>query len=113
MLNFNQQTEYHNLDFSEFTEKCRACQNCVLHETRTQVVVGTGPVPCDVMVIGEAPGQQEDEQGKPFVGRAGLLLTKIFESVGLERDKDIYITNTVKCRPPKNRTPVQIGRAHV
>ena len=55
--------------------------------------------------LGEAPGQQEDEQGKPFVGRSGQLLTKIFESVGIDREKEVFIANTVKCRPPKNRDP--------
>ncbi|MFH0886828.1 MAG: uracil-DNA glycosylase [bacterium] len=81
------------------------CQKCPLSKGRTNVVFGSGPVPCDIMLIGEAPGEQEDLQGLPFVGKAGQLLTKIIETAEINRDTDIYIANTVKCRPPENRTP--------
>ena len=105
MLDFNQKTEFSQNDYSELQAICNDCQRCPLAPTRTQVVFGTGPTPCDIMAIGEGPGEQEDKEGVPFIGRAGQLLTKIFESVGLNRDTDIYITNTVKCRPPNNRDP--------
>ena len=100
-----QSTPYDTLDYAQFSQACRACTQCVLAQTRTQVVVGHGPVPAHLMVIGEGPGEQEDLQGRPFVGKAGQLLTKIFESVGIDREKEVYITNIVKCRPPGNRTP--------
>jgi DNA polymerase len=105
MLDFNSKTEFDGLDYDGLFKTCRECTRCGLAQTRIQVVVGTGPAPCDVMVIGEGPGQQEDEQGKPFVGKAGQLLTKIFESVGIARENEVYITNIVKCRPPENRVP--------
>ncbi|HJM68595.1 MAG TPA: uracil-DNA glycosylase [Candidatus Babeliales bacterium] len=70
----------------------------------TNIVFGEGPANADIMIIGEAPGKDEDEQGRPFVGRSGKLLTKALESVGLKRE-DVYITNIVKTRPPNNRTP--------
>jgi DNA polymerase len=105
MINFNEKTEYDNLDYGQLVSTCKSCQKCELSKTRTNVVVGHGPVPCTVMVIGEGPGEQEDVQGKPFVGKAGQLLTKIFESVNIDRETQVYITNTVKCRPPQNRTP--------
>ncbi|MGB9613258.1 MAG: uracil-DNA glycosylase, partial [Candidatus Margulisiibacteriota bacterium] len=82
------------------------CTKCPLHKGRTNVVFGIGPVPCNLMLIGEAPGAEEDQQGLPFVGRAGQLLTQILASVGIKRPDDLYITNTVKCRPPNNRAPL-------
>jgi DNA polymerase len=91
--------------YKEFKEACLKCTACALSEKRTQVVVDQGPVPCDLMFIGEAPGADEDAQGIPFVGRAGQLLTKMLESVQLTRGKDVYITNMCKCRPPENRPP--------
>jgi DNA polymerase len=106
MIDFNQKTVYDDLQFDALTETCRACTKCPLAETRTQVVVGSGPVPCNFMIIGEGPGEQEDLNGVPFIGRAGQLLTKILESAGIQRDTEVYITNTVKCRPPENRTPL-------
>lgn len=105
MLDFNLETDYADMSYDELFSFCQSCRKCGLAETRTQVVVGHGPVPCNVMVIGEAPGEQEDLQGKPFVGKAGQLLSKIFDSVGIDRESQVYIANTVKCRPPKNRTP--------
>ena len=80
------------------------CKKCKLHETRINTVFGDGSANAKVMIIGEAPGKDEDISGKPFVGRAGKLLTEILSSINLER-KDIFITNTVKCRPPENRNP--------
>ena len=80
------------------------CVKCVLAKTRTQVVYGVGNPNADLMFIGEAPGRDEDEQGKPFVGRAGQLLTDIIKAMKLTRD-DVYIANVVKCRPPENRNP--------
>lgn len=83
----------------------RACTACGLHATRTQAVPGTGPCPADVMIVGEAPGFNEDVQGKPFVGAAGKLLDKLLERIGLSRES-VYITNVLKCRPPQNRDPM-------
>ena len=80
------------------------CKKCKLHETRINTVFGDGSTNAKVMIIGEAPGKDEDISGKPFVGRAGKLLTEILSSINLER-KDVFITNTVKCRPPENRNP--------
>jgi len=80
------------------------CEKCRLCETRRNAVPGEGPSHSMVMFVGEAPGEQEDDQGRPFVGAAGKLLTELLESVGLRRD-DVFITNTVKCRPPNNRPP--------
>jgi DNA polymerase len=81
------------------------CTRCVLHaQGRRQIVFGVGNPQADLMFVGEAPGADEDVQGEPFVGRAGQLLTKIIESIGLERS-DVYIANVIKCRPPGNRNP--------
>jgi DNA polymerase len=81
------------------------CQRCKLHTLgRTQVVFGVGNPDADLMFVGEAPGADEDLQGEPFVGRAGQLLTKIIEAIGLRRD-EVYIANVIKCRPPGNRNP--------
>jgi uracil-DNA glycosylase family 4 len=81
------------------------CMRCKLHTLgRTQVVFGVGNPDADLMFVGEAPGADEDVQGIPFVGRAGQLLTKIIEAIGLTRD-DVYIANIIKCRPPQNRNP--------
>ncbi len=80
------------------------CRRCKLCEARNSIVFGSGNPQADFVVIGEGPGADEDAQGKPFVGRAGQLLTKMLESIKLSRD-DVYITNAVKCRPPGNRNP--------
>jgi DNA polymerase len=82
----------------------QGCRLCKLCDGRTTIVFGTGNPRAGLVVIGEGPGADEDAQGKPFVGRAGQLLTRMLESVGLSRD-DVYITNAVKCRPPGNRNP--------
>jgi len=81
------------------------CQKCILHRTRTHVVPGEGDPNSRIMFVGEAPGQTEDEQGRPFVGRAGKLLTNIIKAMGLRRE-DVFIGNILKCRPPNNRDPL-------
>jgi len=81
-----------------------ACRRCPLHATRKQTVFGVGAAHAGCMVIGEAPGADEDAQGEPFVGRAGRLLNAMLRAIGLTRD-EVYIANIVKCRPPKNRDP--------
>ena len=83
----------------------RSCKNCGLGATRTQAVPGAGPCPADVMIVGEAPGFNEDRQGEPFVGAAGKLLDTLLARISLSR-ADVYITNVLKCRPPMNRDPM-------
>ena len=85
---------------------CETCHKCPLGDLRTNSVFSDGVPNSKLMLIGEAPGYNEDMQGKPFVGRAGQLLDKIFEAAGLSREKDVYICNTLKCRPPENRDPL-------
>jgi uracil-DNA glycosylase len=80
------------------------CTKCDLHRGRRNAVPGEGPASARIMFVGEGPGQNEDEQGRPFVGAAGKLLTELLESIGLKRS-DVFITNIVKCRPPSNRAP--------
>ncbi|MGD1901721.1 MAG: uracil-DNA glycosylase family protein [Geitlerinemataceae cyanobacterium] len=87
------------------TAHCDRCQRCGLSEGRTHAVVGRGNPSAPIAIIGEAPGQNEDEQGLPFVGRSGELLEKILASVNLSTDREIYICNVAKCRPPGNRNP--------
>jgi uracil-DNA glycosylase family 4 len=82
----------------------RACTACGLHETRTQAVPGSGAPDAQIVLVGEAPGAQEDKKGVPFVGQAGKLLDQLLESIGLNRDV-VYIANAIKCRPPDNRPP--------
>lgn len=86
-------------------KECMNCRKCGLCETRTHVVFGTGNKNAEVMFIGEGPGENEDLQGEPFVGRGGQLLDKMLTAVDLDRRRNIYIGNMVKCRPPKNRDP--------
>jgi len=83
----------------------RACNLCPLHLSRTQGVPGVGPATARIMAVGEAPGESEDREGRPFVGAAGRLLTQLLEEIGLSRD-DIFITNVLKSRPPGNRDPL-------
>ena len=92
-----------NLD--ELYSQIHECRQCSLGKTRTNFVFGEGNPNADIMVIGEAPGKDEDEQGRPFVGRAGKLLTKFIESINLKRE-DVFIANICKCRPPGNRAPL-------
>ncbi len=83
----------------------QGCRLCKLCHSRTNVAFGSGSPRARLMVVGEGPGEEEDKQGKPFVGRAGQLLTKMLESVGFDRERDAYIANVVKCRPERNRNP--------
>ena len=88
--------------------KCENCTGCALANTRKNVVFSDGnPSTAKVVLIGEAPGEMEDETGRPFVGRAGQLLNKFLSDAGISRDEDVYIINTVKCRPPENRVPTE------
>jgi DNA polymerase len=91
-------------DFLEFRREVLECTKCGLSSSRTQVVFGVGALGVPLMFVGEAPGQDEDLQGEPFVGRAGQLLTKTLKELGVERSQ-VYIGNILKCRPPGNRTP--------
>ncbi|MBR1482428.1 MAG: uracil-DNA glycosylase [Ruminococcus sp.] len=91
--------------WKELQAACESCRRCALCETRHNVVVGVGNPRAQVMFIGEGPGENEDLQGEPFVGRAGKLLDKMLAAVDLDRNTNIYIANTVKCRPPQNRDP--------
>ncbi|MBE6939244.1 MAG: uracil-DNA glycosylase [Ruminococcaceae bacterium] len=91
-------------------QECLSCQLCPLAQTRTQVVFGAGDPQAEVLIIGEAPGAREDELGEPFVGRAGKLLDDMLAMIGLNR-KNIYISNSVKCRPPQNRDPLPAEKA--
>ena len=88
-------------------QDCMACRGCALADTRTNVVFGDGATDAEIMFIGEGPGQNEDEQGVPFVGRAGQLLDDMLEIIHLDRTK-VYIANVVKCRPPQNRDPLNV-----
>jgi uracil-DNA glycosylase family 4 len=85
-------------------EELGECTRCKLHSGRTQIVFGVGNSHAKLVFVGEAPGADEDAQGEPFVGRAGQLLTKIIQAMGMQRE-DVYICNIIKCRPPSNRTP--------
>src|SRR5580765_3684122 len=82
-----------------------SCTRCPLHLTRTQGVLGVGPRRCDWLVIGEAPGAEEDRRGEPFVGAAGQLLDAMLRAIGLDRASNVYIANVLKSRPPGNRDP--------
>lgn len=93
--------------FDELRETALGCTRCGLAETRTQVVFGVGDSHARLLFVGEGPGEQEDLAGEPFVGRAGQLLTRLIEGIGLTR-ADVYIANVVKCRPPGNRDPAPI-----
>ena len=86
-------------------EACDGCRRCSLGSSRLNVVVSRGNPRARLMVIGEGPGAQEDEQGQPFVGRSGQLLDRMLESVGIDSNRDAYVCNIVKCRPPENRKP--------
>lgn len=92
--------------WEELERRCLACQKCALADTRTNVVFGVGPRNAEVMFIGEGPGENEDLQGEPFVGKGGQLLDDMLSLISLYRDRNFYITNIVKCRPPHNRDPL-------
>jgi uracil-DNA glycosylase len=94
---------YTNLE--QLARHCQVCHRCELGDTRINAVVSRGNPQSSVMIVGEGPGQNEDETGLPFVGKAGQLLEKILASVGFDTERDVYICNVVKCRPPENRVP--------
>lgn len=98
------QTVNRGSDWAVLEQSVINCTACGLHKTRTQTVFGTGNRQADIMFIGEAPGAEEDRQGKPFVGRAGQLLTEMLRAIGLSRD-EVFIANILKSRPPGNRDP--------
>lgn len=98
-------SDVNHLDWGALETTVSTCQACELHKTRTQTVFGIGNRQAKWMIIGEAPGADEDRQGEPFVGRAGQLLTVMLQALGLKRE-DVYIANILKCRPPNNRDPL-------
>jgi len=91
--------------WQQLLDEVRACRLCALHSTRTQGVLGVGPKRSDWLVIGEAPGAEEDRRGEPFVGAAGQLLDAMLRAIGLDRRTNVYIANVLKSRPPNNRDP--------
>lgn len=103
----NQSDRTHGMPnaLESFYHQIKECKKCPLGQTRTHFVFGVGNPDADVMFIGEAPGYDEDQEGKPFVGRAGQLLNLMLQSIGLKRD-DVFIANVLKCRPPNNRDPL-------
>ena len=96
------------LTWDELEKQCNNCTACSLCESRNNVVFGVGPKDADKMFGGEGPGEQEDLQGEPFVGRAGQLLDDMLSIIDLDRRKNCYIANIVKCRPPQNRDPLEV-----
>lgn len=94
------------MDFESLKQECLACTKCGLCATRKNVVFGQGVPDAEVLFVGEGPGANEDEQGLPFVGRSGQLLDHYLEAIDLSRDKNVFIANIVKCRPPGNRDPL-------
>ena len=102
--NENKLTLFGEEDWTDLAQQVAGCTACGLHATRKQTVFGTGSHSASWLVIGEAPGASEDQQGKPFVGRAGQLLTEMLRALGLSRD-EVFIANMLKCRPPQNRDP--------
>ena len=96
------------MEWETLKAQCLACRSCGLCETRTNVVFGQGAEDAEVLFVGEGPGQSEDEQGLPFVGRSGQLLDKYLFAIDLDRKKNCYIANIVKCRPPENRDPLGV-----
>ena len=98
------------LSWDELENACAECRKCSLHQTRTNVVFGTGNRSSEVLFVGEGPGESEDLKGEPFVGRAGVLLDNMLKIINLDRSMNIYIANIVKCRPPNNRDPQGIER---
>jgi uracil-DNA glycosylase family 4 len=97
-------TRSENLTLEEVRNELGDCKRCKLHRTRKTIVFGEGNEKANLMFIGEGPGYDEDVQGRPFVGKAGQLLTKIIQSINLSRE-EVYIANIIKCRPPQNRNP--------
>ncbi|MBN1379321.1 MAG: uracil-DNA glycosylase [Gammaproteobacteria bacterium] len=97
-------SSYASLDWDTLQQQVAGCTACALHASRKQTVFGAGNKTADWLIIGEAPGAEEDAQGEPFVGRAGKLLNNMLKAIGLEREQ-VYIANILKCRPPNNRDP--------
>ena len=95
------------LDLADLRDRIMPCRACGLCESRTHAVAGEGAESPDVLIVGEAPGEQEDSEGKPFVGRSGQLLDNMLQAIGLDRANQVFITNVIKCRPPANRNPRQ------
>lgn len=92
--------------------KCESCTACALGKTRNNIVFSDGnPSTAKIVLIGEAPGEMEDETGRPFVGRAGQLLNDFLAEAGISREEDVYVINTVKCRPPENRVPTDAEKS--
>lgn len=94
-----------SVDLVQLSQTVQACERCGLCEGRQQAVPGDGVTNPSILIVGEAPGEQEDSQGKPFVGRSGQLLANMMAAIGHGRDTSVFITNVVKCRPPANRNP--------
>ena len=92
--------------WADLESRCFQCRKCTLADTPTKLVFGAGQNTAEVMFVGEGPGEQEDLQGEPFVGRAGQLLDEMLSLIGLSRQSNFYIANIVKCRPPQNRDPL-------
>ncbi|MDC0215381.1 uracil-DNA glycosylase [Candidatus Marinimicrobia bacterium] len=108
-LKINKQTNIANSlenALVDFNHSINTCQKCQLGNSRTNFVFGVGDKNADLLLVGEAPGEKEDLEGIPFVGRAGKLLDKILSAISLSRDKGVYICNVLKCRPPDNRDPL-------
>lgn len=101
----NKLTDYFNMTFEQMQNEVKSCKRCTLCSSRTNVVFGEGNPKAELMFIGEGPGKDEDEQGRPFVGKSGQLLTKMINAMGYQRE-EVYIANIVKCRPPNNRNPL-------
>jgi DNA polymerase len=99
-------TPYPQLTLTEVRRELGECKRCKLHVTRRHIVFGEGSEKAQLVFIGEGPGEEEDRQGRPFVGKAGQLLTRIINAIGLRRE-EVYIANIIKCRPPHNRNPQQ------
>lgn len=94
------------MDYAQLQKECVACTRCGLCRTRTHVVFGSGPSNASILFVGEGPGYHEDQEGLPFVGKSGQLLDHYLAAMDLDRTRNVYITNIVKCRPPENRDPL-------
>jgi DNA polymerase len=104
---YSESIDYNSADVLEqFHNDISSCQECILSEKRNKFVFGVGDPNANLLLVGEAPGAEEDRLGEPFVGRAGKLLDKILAAIGKSRNKDVFICNVLKCRPPGNRDPL-------
>jgi DNA polymerase len=99
------QSEIQNMNWQQLQTCVKSCQACSLAQTRTQTVFGVGDEKADWLIVGEAPGAEEDRRGEPFVGQAGKLLDNMLAAIHLKRGENVYIANVLKCRPPENRDP--------